>query len=114
MDTRFGKFKPKPGYEYLYIKFPRDYKLKLSGRACEIYSTEGGFFIKVDGVKAEGEKSFSLDKRVETLESKIDEIYTIIKGEDTEDKPKSSSFCQKRSSPEQIRTAVAGSRVPHD
>ena len=45
-DSKFGKFKPKMGYEYLYVRFPRDYHMDLVGKEIEIYRVDDGFYIK--------------------------------------------------------------------
>jgi hypothetical protein len=98
-QTKFRKMNPKPGYTAPYLILPWGYHEDLIGRAVDIYECEEGFLLKVEGNEFKHAAPEDITSRLSKLEVELTDLKNLVKREN---------------SPEQIRTAVAGSRVPHD
>ena len=98
-QTKFRKMNPKPGYTAPYLILPWGYREDLIGRAVDIYECEDGFLLKIESKEFKHAAPEDVMTRLSKLETDVSDLKNLVKT---------------INSPEQIRTAVAGSRVPHD
>jgi hypothetical protein len=72
--TKFKKLSPKKGYTAAYIQLPWNKYENLIGRAVEIEEVEGGFFIKLNGDKFKPSTESDVEKRLQEIERKIEQL----------------------------------------
>jgi hypothetical protein len=90
---------PREGYLAPYLQLSQGYREDLIGRVVEIYECKGGFYLKFEGNEFKHAAPDDVLARLAKLEAEVSDLKKLV---------------NKTDSPEQIRTAVAGSRVPHD